>query len=141
VAIPAWRLPAPEAIRIPGGLILAGRQGILTAMAGAVTTVTTKMQVTIPEEIRRIFPVEAGSRLSLSVEADTLVARRIRGVKELQGCLRSNVPFPGVEEEKAAVAAQRAQHDAAKSRRPCPDIQRMEPTRATKPPGRIGKGA
>jgi len=90
----------------------------LGGVASTITTVTTKMQVTIPEEIRRIFPVEAGSRLSWSVEGDSLVARRIRGVKELQGCLTSNVPFPGAEAEKAAVAAQRAKHYAARNRRP-----------------------
>lgn len=76
------------------------------------------MQVTIPEEIRRIFPVQAGSRLCWSVEGDTLVARRIRGVKELRGCLTSSVPFPGVEAEKSAVAANRATHYASKVRRP-----------------------
>ena len=75
------------------------------------------MQVTIPEEIRRIFPVQAGSRLSWSVEGETLVARRVRGVSELRGCLKSEVTFPGIEAEKAAVAANRASHYATKHRR------------------------
>ena len=86
-------------------------------MASAITTVTTKMQVTIPEEVRRIFPVQAGSRLSWSVEGETLVARRVRGVSELRGCLTSDVAFPGIEAEKAAVAASRASHYATKRRR------------------------
>ena len=86
-------------------------------MASAITTVTTTMQVTIPEDVRRIFPVQAGSRLSWSVEGDALVARRVRGVSELRGCLKSEVAFPGIEAEKAAVAANRARHDAAKHRR------------------------
>jgi len=86
-------------------------------MASAITTVTTKMQVTIPEEVRRIFPVQAGSRLSWTVEGETLVARRVRGVNELRGCLTSDVPFPGIEAEKAAVAASRASHYATKHRR------------------------
>lgn len=86
-------------------------------MASAITTVTTTMQVTIPEEVRRIFPVQAGSRLSRSVDGETLVARRVRGVSELRGCLKSEVAFPGIEAEKAAVAANRARHDAAKHRR------------------------
>ena len=86
-------------------------------MASPITTVTTKMQVTIPEEVRRMFPVQAGSRLSWSVEGETLVARRVRGGRELQGCLKSEVAFPGSEAEKAAVAAHRGSHYAAKHRR------------------------
>ncbi len=86
-------------------------------MASTITTVTTKMQVTIPEEVRRIFPVQAGSRLSWSVEGETLVARRVRGVSELRGCLTSEVPFPGIEAEKSAVADNRASHYASKHRR------------------------
>jgi bifunctional DNA-binding transcriptional regulator/antitoxin component of YhaV-PrlF toxin-antitoxin module len=86
-------------------------------MPSTITTVTSKMQVTIPEDVRRLFPVEAGSRLSWSVEGDALVARRVRGVGELHGCLKSSVAFPGVEAEKAAVAAQRAIHYGSKHRR------------------------
>lgn len=86
-------------------------------MANPITTVTTKMQVTIPEEVRRMFPVQPGSRLSWSVEGETLVARRVRGVRELQGCLKSEVAFPGIGAEKAAVAAHQASHYAAKHRR------------------------
>ena len=86
-------------------------------MASSITTVTTKMQVTIPEEVRRIFPVQAGSRLSWSVEGETLVARRVRGVSELRGCLTSEVPFSGIEAEKSAVADNRASHYASKHRR------------------------
>jgi len=64
-----------------------------------------------------MFPVQAGSRLSWSVEGETLVARRVRGVSELQGCLKSEVAFPGIGAEKAAVAAHQASHYAAKHRR------------------------
>ena len=98
-------------------LSLTSRSGILRLMASTITTVTTKMQVTIPEEVRRIFPVQAGSRLSWSVEGETLVARRVRGVSELRGCLTSDVAFPGIEGEKAAVAASRSSHYATKHRR------------------------
>ena len=86
-------------------------------MANPITTVTTNMQVTIPEEVRRMFPVQAGSRLAWSVEGETLVARRVRGVSELQGCLKSEVAFPGIEGEKVAVAAHRASQYVAKQRR------------------------
>ena len=57
-----------------------------------------------------MFPVQAGSRLSWSVEGEKLVAWRVRGVSELRGCLQSEVAFPGIEAEKAAVAANRASH-------------------------------
>jgi AbrB family looped-hinge helix DNA binding protein len=72
-------------------------------MANTTTTVTTKMQVTIPEEVRKEFPVEPGSRLTWTVEGNALVARRVRNVRELAGCLKSKIPFPGLEEEKQAV--------------------------------------
>lgn len=102
---------------IPSGLCLTLGRGILSAVASNITTVTAKMQVTIPEEVRRMFPVEAGSRLSWSVEGDTLVARRVRSVSELRGCLQSPVAFPGLDAEKAGVAARRASHYANKHRR------------------------
>ena len=47
----------------------------------------------------------------------TLVARRVRGVSELRGCLKSEVAFPGIEAEKAAVAASRVSHYTNKHRR------------------------
>lgn len=83
-------------------------------MASTTTTVTSKMQVTIPEEVRKLYPLEAGARLAWSVEGDALVARRIRGVAELAGCLKSEVAFPGVAAEKEAVAALRVKHYAQK---------------------------
>lgn len=78
------------------------------------TTVSSKMQVTIPEEVRKLYPLEAGSRLTWSVEGDALVARKIRGASELAGCLKSDVPFPGLAEEKRRVEALRAKHYAKK---------------------------
>lgn len=87
-------------------------------VASVMTTVTSKMQVTIPEEVRRNFPLEAGSRLAWSVEGDALVARRVRGVAELRGCLQSAIPFPGVEEEKRAVEELRQGPGASKSGTP-----------------------
>ncbi|MFN0166987.1 MAG: AbrB/MazE/SpoVT family DNA-binding domain-containing protein [Bryobacteraceae bacterium] len=83
-------------------------------MASTTTTVTSKMQVTIPEEVRKLYPLKAGAQLTWSVEGDALVARRIRGVAELAGCLKSDVPFPGIAEEKRAVEALRAKHGARK---------------------------
>jgi bifunctional DNA-binding transcriptional regulator/antitoxin component of YhaV-PrlF toxin-antitoxin module len=100
----------------PIPLSLTDLSGIPKGMASTITTVTAKMQVTIPEEVRRIFPVQAGSRLAWSVEGETLVARRVRGVSELRGCLKSEVAFPGIDGEKAAVAANRDSHYATKHR-------------------------
>lgn len=86
-------------------------------MASTTTTVTSKMQVTIPEEVRKLYPLKAGAQLTWSVEGDALVARRVRGVAELAGCLKSEVPFPGIEAEKRAVDALRAKHYARKVRK------------------------
>lgn len=86
----------------------------IIVMASMTTTVTSKMQVTIPEEVRKVYPLKAGAQLAWSVEGDALVARRVRGVAELAGCLKSEVPFPGLAEEKRAVAALRTRHHTRK---------------------------
>lgn len=75
------------------------------------------MQETVPEMVRRIFPVQAGSRLSWSFEGETLLARHVRGVSELRGLLTLEVALPGIEGKKAAVAASRSSHYEAKHRR------------------------
>ena len=72
------------------------------------------MQVTIPEEVRKAYPIKAGTQLSWSVEGNALVARRVRGPSELAGCLKSEVPFPGIQPEKKAVAALRSEHHIKK---------------------------
>ena len=72
----------------------------------------------MPEEIRREFSLEPGSRLTLWVVGNTLDAGRVRGVNELRGCLKSEVPIPGHEEERQAVAELRSEYYAYKHRQP-----------------------
>ena len=93
-------------MEVLGRLRLTSQCSLPQFMASTITTVTTKMQVTVP--------VQAGSRLSRSVEGETLVARRRRGVSELRRCLKSEVAFPGNEGETAAVATNRSSHYATK---------------------------
>ncbi len=83
-------------------------------MAIRTTTVTSKRQVTIPKEVDRDFPVTPGMRLTWSVENNALVARRVRGVRELAGCLKSKTAFRGMVTEKKAIAEARSRHYARK---------------------------
>jgi bifunctional DNA-binding transcriptional regulator/antitoxin component of YhaV-PrlF toxin-antitoxin module len=60
-------------------------------MSNTVSTITTKWQVTIPEEIRRELPFKVGQRIAWAVQGDKIVGRRVRSVSELSGCLKSGV--------------------------------------------------
>ena len=86
-------------------------------MATLTTTITSKRQVTIPKELDKEFPVEPGMRLTWTVENGTLVARRVRSIEELAGCLKSDVAFPGIAEEEKLVEQARAKHYAKKYRK------------------------
>jgi len=60
-------------------------------MAGASSKITSKWQITIPEEVRREIPLEVGQRIVWEVQGDKLVGRRVRSIGELAGCLKSRV--------------------------------------------------
>jgi hypothetical protein len=62
----------------------------------------------------QLYPLEAGARLTWSVDGGALVARKVRTVSELAGSLKSGVPFPGIAEEKEAVERLRGKHYAKK---------------------------
>ncbi len=55
----------------------------------AIATVTSKGQVTIPKEIRRVLRVEAGDRIDFIIEADdrVVVRRPGRSILDLYGIL------------------------------------------------------
>jgi len=55
----------------------------------AIATVTSKGQVTIPKEVRRVLQVEAGDRIDFVIEAnDRVVVRRPgRSILDLYGIL------------------------------------------------------
>jgi bifunctional DNA-binding transcriptional regulator/antitoxin component of YhaV-PrlF toxin-antitoxin module len=58
-------------------------------MGNIISTITSKWQVTIPEDVRKEIPLKIGQRIAWEVEGDKLVARRIRSISELSGCLKS----------------------------------------------------
>lgn len=86
-------------------------------MATLTTTITSKRQVTIPKELDKEFPVEPGMRLTWSVENGALVARRVRSIDELAGCLKSGLSFPGIAEERKLVEQARTKHYTKKYRK------------------------
>ena len=74
--------------------------------------ITSKWQVTIPEEIRKEVPaLEIGQRLRWEVVNGILTARPVRSISELAGCLKSDdLPVLGREEERSAVDNARIEH-------------------------------
>ncbi len=60
-------------------------------MASGVSTITSKWQITLPEEIRKAIPFKIGQRIAWEIEGDRLVGRRVRSITELAGCLKSEV--------------------------------------------------
>ena len=77
--------------------------------------ITSKWQVTIPEEIRKEVPsLEIGQRLRWEVVGGVLTARPVRGIRELAGCLKSDLPRLSHEEEKKAIGQARRNHYAKK---------------------------
>jgi bifunctional DNA-binding transcriptional regulator/antitoxin component of YhaV-PrlF toxin-antitoxin module len=62
---------------------------MLENMGNVVSTITSKWQVTIPEEVRKEIPLKIGQRIAWEAEGGKLVGRRIRSISELAGCLKS----------------------------------------------------
>jgi bifunctional DNA-binding transcriptional regulator/antitoxin component of YhaV-PrlF toxin-antitoxin module len=58
-------------------------------MSNTVSTITSKWQVTIPEDVRKDLPLRVGQRIVWEVQGDKLVGRRIRSISELSGSLKS----------------------------------------------------
>jgi bifunctional DNA-binding transcriptional regulator/antitoxin component of YhaV-PrlF toxin-antitoxin module len=88
-------------------------------MSGIVSTITSKWQVTIPEDVRKEIPLKVGQRIVWEVEGDKLVGRRVRSISELSGCFKSDAAptkskdTPG-DFAKAAVA----RHDRISKQKP-----------------------
>jgi bifunctional DNA-binding transcriptional regulator/antitoxin component of YhaV-PrlF toxin-antitoxin module len=62
-------------------------------MAGGTSTITSKWQITIPEDVRKVIPFKIGQRIVWEVEGDTIVGRRVRTMADLAGCLKSDAPI------------------------------------------------
>jgi bifunctional DNA-binding transcriptional regulator/antitoxin component of YhaV-PrlF toxin-antitoxin module len=88
-------------------------------MSGIVSTVTSKWQVTIPEDVRKEMPLKVGQRIAWEVEDGKLVGRRIRSVSELSGCFKSDAAPPGVKDSPGDFAkAALARHDRIAKQKP-----------------------
>jgi antitoxin PrlF len=70
------------------------------------STLTDKGQTTVPRKIREALELGPRQRLVWENRPDgSAVIRPLPSVMELAGCLKSNVPFPGIREETGAATA------------------------------------
>jgi len=67
-------------------------------MGSSVSTVTSKFQVTLPEDVRKKFHVDIGEKILWEVQGDILVGKRLPSLMDLAGCLKSDRP-PATEED------------------------------------------
>lgn len=74
--------------------------------------ITSKSQVTIPEEIQREMPsLEIGQRLRWEVVGGVITATPVRSASELAGCLETKGRALSPDQEKSAIdQAQRAHY-------------------------------
>lgn len=70
------------------------------------TTITSKGQVTVPSELREAMKLRAGDQLEFLRVGDELRVRVLKRhrASELRGILRSDVPYPGKDEERRIAA-------------------------------------
>ena len=61
-------------------------------MAIITSTITSKWQITIPEDVRKELPFKIGERIAWEVDGDKLVGRRVLSIRELAGCLKGGSP-------------------------------------------------
>jgi bifunctional DNA-binding transcriptional regulator/antitoxin component of YhaV-PrlF toxin-antitoxin module len=61
---------------------------MVKSMGNAISTITSKWQITIPEDVRKEMPLKVGQRMAWEVEGDKLVGRPVRSISELSGSLR-----------------------------------------------------
>jgi bifunctional DNA-binding transcriptional regulator/antitoxin component of YhaV-PrlF toxin-antitoxin module len=93
--------------------------GMLFSMSNTVSTITSKWQVTIPEEVRKEILLKIGQRIVWEVEGDKLVGRRVRSMSELSGSLKSNAVSNGKKDSPDALAkAAIARHDRISRQKP-----------------------
>ena len=88
-------------------------------MSGIVSTITSKWQVTIPEDVRKDLPLKVGQRIVWEVEGDKLVGRRVRSISELSGCFKSPAAPPKGKDAPGDFAkAALARHDRISKQKP-----------------------
>jgi bifunctional DNA-binding transcriptional regulator/antitoxin component of YhaV-PrlF toxin-antitoxin module len=88
-------------------------------MSNAISTITSKWQVTIPEDVRKEIPLKIGQRIAWEVAGDKLVGRRVRAIRELAGCLKSETPADErTESARAFAQAALDRHDRIAGQKP-----------------------
>ena len=88
-------------------------------MSGMASTITSKWQVTIPEDVRKELPLKIGQRIAWEVEGDKLVGRRVRSISELSGCLKPGTASPKAKPSPGDFAkAALARHDRIARQKP-----------------------
>jgi bifunctional DNA-binding transcriptional regulator/antitoxin component of YhaV-PrlF toxin-antitoxin module len=84
-----------------------------------VSTITSKWQVTIPEDVRKELPLKIGQRIAWGVEGGKLVGRRVRSVSELAGCFKAGTASArGGDSTGDFAKAAIARHDRISRRKP-----------------------
>ncbi|HSY43884.1 MAG TPA: AbrB/MazE/SpoVT family DNA-binding domain-containing protein [Candidatus Acidoferrum sp.] len=86
-------------------------------MSNTASTITSKWQVTIPEDVRKNWPLKAGQRIVWEVQGDRLVGRRVRSLSELSGSLKSSPDKAKISSSAFAEAAQ-ARHERISRQKP-----------------------
>ena len=76
-------------------------------MGSSVSTVTSKFQVTLPEEVREKFHIAIGQKIQWEVLGDTLVGKRLPSLMDLAGCMKSD-KTPATDAEISGAWAQAA---------------------------------
>ena len=88
-------------------------------MSGIISTITSKWQVTIPEDVRKELPLKVGHRIVWEVEGEKLVGRRVRSISELSGCFKSDTaPAKGKDAPSDFAKAALARHDRLSKQKP-----------------------
>ena len=91
----------------------------LRYMSNTVSTITSKWQVTLPEEVRKELPFKIGQRIAWEVEGDKIVGRRVRSISELAGCLKSDALVSGGKDsQRESAKAAIARHERISKQKP-----------------------
>ena len=79
----------------------------------AVTTITSKSQVTIPKDVRETLNLRAKDRLLVTIQGDyiVMIPMRSRPLSELFGALPVDRPYPGHDAIREEIRRELGQRD------------------------------
>jgi bifunctional DNA-binding transcriptional regulator/antitoxin component of YhaV-PrlF toxin-antitoxin module len=87
-------------------------------MSSTVSTITSKWQITIPEDVRKDLPLEIGQRIVWEVKGDKLVGRRVRSIRELSGSFKPGARSKGENSRSDFGKAALSRHDRISRQKP-----------------------